>query len=244
MQIDPYTRAEEARERLEKWRAILSGANTGRNKYTDEILAELLGSSAVATMAELESFMRDLVDSISSAINDAHCPITSLCSELHILHAHSKFSSIQDLRINSRKYWSSRLEITRLHISNEIASLPRAADESPQPPLRGSTINIRSISEVAEVFCFPHKNSLISGHQQGSLHKLHGQRNDFAHATVPPLTLFPDPHKAIVDTLNDINNILDVLYTLAEEWDSVIVQKLFLKSSHRRILSNSADSNI
>lgn len=233
MQIDPYTRAEEARERLEKWRAILSGANTGRDKYTDEMLAELLGSSSVATMAELESFMRDLVDSISSAINDAHYPVTSLCSELHILHAHRKFASIQDLKIHSRKYWSSRLEITQLHTSNEIASLPGAADESPQPPLRGSTIDIRNISEVAEVFCFPHKKSLISGHQQGSLHKLHGHRNDFAHAIVPPLILFPDPHKAIVDTLNDINNILDVLYTLAKEWDSVIAQKLFLKPSHR-----------
>jgi len=244
MQIDPYVRAEEARERLEKWRAILSGASTGRDKYTDEMLAELLGSSSVATMAELESFMRDLVDSISSAINDAQYPITSLCSELHILHAHSKFTSIQDLRIHSRKYWSSRLEVTQLHTSNEVASLPRAADESPQPPLRGSTIDIRSISEVAEVFCFPHKKSLISGSQQGSLHKLHGHRNDFAHAIVPPLTLFPNPHEAVIDTLNDINNILDVLDVLAKEWDSVITQKLFLKSNHRQILINSDGSNM
>ena len=183
-------------------------------------------------MAEIESFMRDLVDSICVAINDLELPISSLRPELHALHAYNDFKSIQALETRNRHYWSSRIGIAELHFSSDVASLPRASGTSPQPPLNGSTINMHCISVVAKVFCFTRQaDELISGRQQGALLRLHGHRNDFAHANVPPDDLFSDLYSAVTDVLDDMNEVSTVIQNLAKEWDSVIEHRLFLKPS-------------
>ena len=229
---NPEDRAKQARLRLEQWRRILMQADAAGPRYTDETICELLGSASVAAMAEIESFMRDLVESIIHTINEAKCPISSLRPELHILHAHPTFDSIRKLESKNKSYWKPRINITQLHFSQEIALLPEGSTKNPQPPLRGNTIALRDIADVAEILCFPHHPSLlINGPQNTALKKLHSYRNSFAHATVPPREIFPQPRCEIGKTIDYIDSISDILDLLSEEWNAVTTRKLFLTAT-------------
>lgn len=225
---NPKERAELARLRLEKWRHLLKLA---AERYPDDTLCELLGSASVATMAELESFMRDLVETIVADINRTRCSISKLRPELHILHANSTYDSVRKVGTSNDSYWQSRIHIAMLHTSNEIASLPGPSRNGPQPPLRGNTISIRDISEVAKVFCFPHSApDLVSGPELGALKKMSGDRNTFAHANTDPTEIFPNPKDDLERIRRNINLILSVIDTLSEEWEAVLKMKLFLIS--------------
>ena len=61
---NPEIRASDARLRLETWHTFLSRLSKSSSGFPDEILCELLGNTSVIAMAEVESFMRDLVESI------------------------------------------------------------------------------------------------------------------------------------------------------------------------------------
>lgn len=223
---NPKERAELARLRLEKWRRLLKLA---ADRYPDDILCELLGSASIATMAEMESFMKDLVETIVADINQTRCSISKLRPELHMLHAHSTYDSVRKVGTSNDSYWQSRIHIAMLHTSKEIASLPGRSRNGPQPPLRGNTISIRDISEVAKVFCFPHSASdLVSGPELGALMKMSGYRNDFAHANNDPAEIFPNPKDDLERIRKNINLILSVIDTLSDEWETVLKMKLFL----------------
>ena len=138
---NPEARATQARLRLEQWRKILMQTDAAGPRYADETICELLGSASVAAMAEIESFMRDLVESIIYTINETKCPISSLRPELHILHAHTTFDSIRKLESRNDSYWQSRINITQLHFSHEVALLPRPSAVGPQRPYFGRREN-------------------------------------------------------------------------------------------------------
>lgn len=229
---NPEARATQARLRLEQWRKILMQTDAAGPRYADETICELLGSASVAAMAEIESFMRDLVESIINTINEAKCPISSLRPELHILHAHTTFDSIRKLESRSNSYWQSRINVTQLHFSQDTALLPGPSTKNPQPPLRGNTIALRDISDIATILCFPHSPSvLLNSPQIAALRKLSGYRNSFAHATVAPREIFPKPRREISKIIDDIDRISDVLDLLSNEWKAVTAGKLFLTSA-------------
>jgi hypothetical protein len=230
MSDDPEIRAAEAGERLEGWRGILTRADAAST--TDETIAELLGSASVATMAEIESFMRDLVESITSAINNEGCAVSSLRPELRVLHAYRTFDSIRNIEMRNNKYWQSRIDLARLHASSEIASLPERSRNRPQAPLRGSTIALRDISEVATIFGFPHPSQLTeNGLQVTSLKKMAEYRNAYAHAEASPIEIFPNPRRELRNVLKYIAHIFDLLNVLAKNWKTVLTERLYLTST-------------
>lgn len=230
--VNPEARATQARLRLEQWRKILMQTDAAGPRYADETICEILGSASVAAMAEIESFMRDLVESIIYTINETKCPISSLRPELHILHAHTTFDSIRKLESKNDSYWQSRINVARLHFSQETAVLPEPSAKGPQPPLRGNTIALRDISDVAKILCFPRPPSLlINGPQNTALKKLSIYRNSFAHATVPSRDIFPQPRREISKVIDYIDSISDILDLLSEQWNAVTTRKLFLRST-------------
>ncbi|WP_147681581.1 MAE_28990/MAE_18760 family HEPN-like nuclease [Actinomyces ruminicola] len=192
--------------------------------------AEMLGSAAVAAMAELEGFMRDLVDSITRDINDRHIPVRLLRPEVRVLHAHSTFESVRTLAPKNDKFWTRRKEIARLHMSDDVASLPARSEKGPQPPLRGTTIALRDIYEVATTFGF-RESSRLQGNGKiiAALKKLSSYRNTYAHGSVPPAEIFSDPTSEIANVIEYIGHVCDLLDLLAEDWNDVLSYKLYLE---------------
>lgn len=194
---------------------------------------ELIGSACVAAMAEIESFMRDLVESIVHTINCSNYAISSLRSELHALHANTTFDQIQKMEKHNKSYWESRIKVTQFHSSKDTARLPEPSPHCAQPPLKGNTIQLADISEVANIFCFPNRpiQSLLTARQVTALIKLASHRNSFAHAVEPATNLFPNPNReidVIMQYLSDVAHIIDVL---ASEWAATLNDRTFLVST-------------
>lgn len=227
----PEERAAEGRDRLEMWRKLLRSIEVASTQRSADTAAEMLGSAAVAAMAELEGFMRDLVDSITRDINDRHIPVRLLRPEVRVLHAHSTFESVRTLAPKNDKFWARRTEIAKLHMSDDVASLPTRSEKGPQPPLRGTTIAPRDIYEVATTFGFRESSHLQgSGKITAALKKLSTYRNTFAHGAVPPTEIFPDPTNEITNVIEYIGHVCDLLDLLAEDWSAVLSDKLYLEA--------------
>lgn len=226
---NPEIRASDARLRLETWHTFLSRLSKSSSGFPDEILCELLGNTSVIAMAEVESFMRDLVESIVHTINESNYPVNLLQPQLHALHAHEKFDSICKMQSQNSSYWQFRLDITHYHLSNELAKLPRPSRNHPQPPLRGNTIRLRDITEVGRILCFPHEiSSIIEVRQQTALTKLANYRNQYAHAATAPMEIFPSPEREVSNVIRYVSDIIKILDILAAEWKSVIEDETFL----------------
>lgn len=226
---DPYIRARDARFRIENWHTFLSNILKSDSYFSNEVVCELLGSASVIAMAEVESFMRDLVESIICTINNSNYPINSLQPQLHALHAHQKFDSIRKIETQNDSFWRYRLEITQYHLSQEIAKLPEPSSKHAQPPLRGNTIRLRDIQEIGEILCFPHNmNSIIKLKQRTALTKLALYRNQFAHAVITPTEIFPNAEREVSNVMMYLSAIMDMLDILAAEWQEVIDKETFL----------------
>lgn len=226
---DPNIRARDARFRIESWHTFLKNFLNSDSYFSNEVVCELLGSASVAAMAEVESFMRDLVKSIICTINDSKFPINSLQPQLHALHAHQKFDSIRKIETQNDSFWRYRLDITQYHLSQEIAKLPEPSSKHAQPPLRGNTIRLRDIQEVGEILCFPHNmNSTIKLNQRTALTKLALYRNQFAHAVVTPTEIFPNAERKVGNVMMYLSAIMDIFDILAAEWSEVIDNHTYL----------------
>lgn len=226
---DPNIRARDARFRIETWRTFLSNILNSDSHFSNEVVCELLGSASVVAMAEVESFMRDLVESIIYTINNSNHPLNLLQPQLHALHAHQKFDSLRKMETQNSSFWQYRLDITQYHLSQEIAKLPEPSYKHPQPPLKGNTIRLRDIQEVGEILCFPHNtSSIIELNQRTALTKLALYRNQFAHAVVTPTEIFPNAEREVGNIMEYLRAIADMLDVLATEWQEVIDKDTFL----------------
>ena len=226
---NPNIRAKDARFRIETWHTFLRNFIKSDSHFSNEVVCELLGSASVIAMAEVESFMRDLVESIIYTINNSNHPINSLQPQLHALHAHQKFDSIRKIETKNESFWRYRLDVTQYHLSQEIAKLPERSDKHPQPPLKGNTIRPRDIQEVGEILCFPHNpSSIIELNQRTALTKLALYRNQFAHAVDTPTEIFPNAEREVSNIMMYLTAIADMLDILAAEWQEVIDKETFL----------------
>ena len=100
------------------------------------------------------------------------------------------------------------------------------------PLLRGSTIALRDISEVATIFGFPHPSQLTeNGLQVTSLKKMVEYRNAYAHAEASPIEIFPNPRRELRNVLKYIAHIFDLLNVLAKNWKTVLTERLYLTST-------------
>jgi len=237
----PEERAAEGRDRLEMWRKLLKSIEAASPQRSPITTAEMLGSATVAAMAELEGFMRDLVDSITRDINDGHIPVRLLRPEVRVIHAHCVFESIRTLALKNDRFWASRTEIAKLHMSSEVASLPTRSENGPQPPLRGTTIAIRDIHQVATTFGF-RDPSRLQGHGRitTALKKLSSYRNTYAHGAAPATEIFPDPTTKVSGVIEYIGHVCELLDLLAEDWNAVLSDKLYLEAPS--IQSTASDS--
>lgn len=234
MIYDPVDRASEARRRLELWIAFLKLSFATHNSTSIGMLSELLGSACLATMAEVESFVRDLVESLVEEINACGRPIKDLRPTIRVLAAHTQFDSIKSMGLKNDKFWETRVAVTTLDVSDVIASLPVRSSRCPQPPLRGATIRPAQITEVAKIFGFPEPFSFMGQYNGSSLpvslQKVAEYRNDFAHGGISSSELFSDPIDDVDEVVRHIGNIARFLDEVADGWKDVVSKRSYLRN--------------
>ncbi|GAB2460597.1 hypothetical protein [Xylanimonas ulmi] len=183
--------AEECASRLDQWRAFLLRFTDGSmpGLAEDDFLGkEMRAAAVVATMAELERLVREILVGLSYEINGARLEVRRLVPGVRVLAAHSKFQSLSDTR-NADSHWASRLEVSRLELDTEIARLPGPTSSGPQPPLDGRTIrpsHLRRVWSLLEIG----GDAMPSASADASITKLASVRNDVAHANAPIDELF------------------------------------------------------
>src|SRR5699024_5895194 len=103
---------------------------------------EMRAAAVVATMAELEALLREMMVTVGAHINAANLPAKDLAPSLRTLIATSRFDSMR-YSSDHEAIWAHRLEVTRLDMSNERVVPSGRTRSSPQPPLDGRTIQVR-----------------------------------------------------------------------------------------------------
>jgi hypothetical protein len=149
---------------------------------------ELRAAAVVATMAELERVVREILVGLTNEVAGAKVEVRNLVPGLRVLAAHSKFQSLMSTS-DSDSHWTGRLAVSRLDLETEIARLPPRASNGPQPPLDGRTIrpsHLRRVWSLLEI----RGDALPSASADASIAKLASIRNDVAHANAPIDELF------------------------------------------------------
>lgn len=185
------TLGDAASRRIAEWCLTLAKLSQGSIAGASEdtyLGRELRAAAVVATMAEVERLLRELLISVAKDISRTPIPIKDLTGSLRPLAANSIFQSI----ITSPKgenHWNHRSLVTNLADSTEIASLPDRSARSPQPPLDGRTIRESHFERVWNLLSLPGE-PFPSAQASTSLNALSVLRNDIAHGNEPIEEIF------------------------------------------------------
>lgn len=227
---DPLDRAEDAAQRIEEWRSNLLKLGTGTFQEIEEVSflgREMRAAAVVATMAELEAILREMLVSIGAHVSSLGLKYRDLAPSLRSLAAHSDFEGLRSTR-DSKKNWEARQLVTRLEDSEELVTLPKAASNSPQPPLDGRTIQSRHISLVWSVLGI--ENPIPSASTVASLKKLTQLRNDVAHRNLEISDVFSSPGRTAQSIAGYLDDVTLLVLHIGVEWDSYIKNRGFLHS--------------
>lgn len=176
--------AEESAGRLDRWRETLLRVSDGVEIGEDDFLGkELRAAAVVATMAELERLVREVLVGLSVEVATAKVEVRELVPGLRVLAAHAKFQSLLETS-DSETHWAGRLAVSRLDQDADIARLPARSSTRPQPPLDGRTMrpsHLRRVWSMLEIG----GDAMPSASVDASITKLASIRNDVAHANSP-----------------------------------------------------------
>lgn len=204
-----------AASRISAWRksllALASNGITGVAE-ADFLGCELRAAATVATLAELERLLRELLIATAEEVNSASVRVRDLIPALRGLASQAQFQVIAESS-KSDQHWEGRQLVTRLEFSEEIARLPLRSSSAPQPPLDGRTIRAAHLQRLWAVLGLP-EEAIPRAPFEASLNALSTLRNDIAHGNAPIGELFhPDvPGKSarqIEAHLENIERLID-----------------------------------
>jgi len=225
-----FKRADDAARRIDEWRSNLLKLAAGSFPEIEEtsfLGRELRGAATVATMAELEALLRDMLISIGAHVTSARVAYRDLRPSLRSLAVHSEFESLVATR-DSEKVWERRQLVTRLDDSDALAILPPRALRSPQPPLDGRTIQSRHISLVWNVLGI--QNAIPSASTVASLKKLTQLRNDVAHRNIEVHEIFSEPGRSARNIADYLDDATLLALHIGVEWSAYITNRRYLRS--------------
>lgn len=226
---DAYQRADGAARRIEEWRSNLLKLDAGSISEIEEtsfLGRELRAAATIATMAELEALLRDMLISIGERVNTAGVTYRDLKPSLRPLAVHSAFESLVETR-SSEKVWQHRQHVTHLDDSDELVVLPPKSFKSPQPPLDGRTIQPRHISLVWSVLGIG--NPIPDASVVASLKKLTQIRNDVAHRNIEVHEVFSEAGRTANHIASYLEDALLLVLHIGVEWDTYIVKRSYLR---------------
>ena len=224
-----YERADAAARRIDEWRSNLLKLSAGSFSEIDEVSflgRELRAAATIATMAEVEGLLRDMLISVGAHINTAGVTYRDLKPSLRSLAAHSTFESLVEMR-DSDKVWGYRQLVTHLDDSDDLVVLPSRSFKAPQPPLDGRTIQPRHISLVWSVLGI--SNPIPSASTVASLKKLTQLRNDVAHRNVEIHEVFSGPGRTAGSIASYLDDILLLVLHIGVEWGAYISGRSYLR---------------
>lgn len=219
---DALDRAEAAAKRVDEWRSHLLKLSSGSMAELVEqsfLGRELRAAAAVATMAELEAMLRDMLIGVSDEINSSLTEVRELVPSLRSLASHALFQSLADSP-DSEKQWKGRLAVTQLDGSQDIARLPGRMTKAAQPPLDGRTIQSRHLSLIWEVLGLP--DPVPSALVVASLKKLTQIRNDVAHRNVDIYQVFSEAGRTARELAKYLDDIVLLILHIGNEWASYV----------------------
>lgn len=220
--------ADSAADRIDRWRTelLLLAAGSKSNISESSFLGrELRGAAVVATMAEVENLLREVLVLVAREVNASGTPVRDLVEPLRVLAAHSQFESISNTTKMDER-WDKRYEVTRLHQEAAISSLPGKSTRGPQPPLDGKTIKPSHVQQVWKVLGLGGSPFPSIG-ASTALTKLASIRNDVAHRNVSISEVFLEPGKTAVHLAGYLDEMIlfslhvgvEVeAYALARDW--------------------------
>ncbi|MGP5146831.1 hypothetical protein [Corynebacterium variabile] len=225
---DLQARFDVAWERVQEWRSVLLRIDKGVLPGVEEdsfLGAEIKGAAAVATMAELESLIKNVIINIGENINSDNIEIRNLIPSLRPLAVESMFTSITE---SPKKpgVWNKKIALTSLESSTEAARLPGPMRKGPQPPLSGRTIENSQLDTLWKVFSFDYDP--LPQSQTGHLIKLTGLRNDIAHANSPIWEIFMAPGRMASDLARYLDGVAYLLTCLSVTWADYIANKRYM----------------
>lgn len=224
-----YKRADGAAKRIEEWRSNLLKLAAGSIPEIDEVSflgRELRAAATIATMAELEGLLRDMLISVGAHVNKAGISYRDLKPSLRSLAAHSEFESLVATR-DSGKVWGHRQVLTHLDDSDDLAILPSRTIKTPQPPLDGRTIQPRHISLIWSVLGI--HDPIPSASTVASLKKLTQLRNDVAHRNVEIHVAFSEPGRTARNIAKYLDDVLLLTLHIGVEWGTYITNQSYLR---------------
>lgn len=220
--------ADGAADRIDRWRTelLLLAAGALPNAPEASFLGrELRGAAVVATMAEIENLLREMLVLVAREVNASGTPVRDLVQPLRVLAAHSQFESISSTTKMDER-WNKRYQVTRLHQEAAISSLPGKASKGPQPPLDGKTIKPSHVQQVWRVLGLS-GSPFPSVRASTALTKLASIRNDVAHRNVSISEVFLEPGKTAAHLAGYLDEMILFslhvgvemeTYALAQDW--------------------------
>lgn len=218
--------ADSAAARIDRWRTELQRIAVRSSIPEDSFLGyELRGAAVVATMAEVENLLRQILVLVAREVNASRTPVKDLVEPLRVLAAHSQFESISNTTKMERR-WDGRYRVTQLHQEKAISRLPVESSMGPQPPLDGRTIKPFHVQQVWRVLGLAGR-PFPSVEASTALTKLALIRNDVAHRNVSISEVFLEPGKTAAHLAGYLDQMIlfslhvgvEVeAYALARDW--------------------------
>lgn len=219
---EALNRAEAAAKRIEEWRTnLIRLAEDGFPEFAERSFLgrELRASAAVATMAELEALLREMLVAVSEVVNFESIAVKYLVPSLRSLAMHSVFESLAASGDHDAR-WTNRQTVTSLEASELAAILPTRQRRTPQPPLDGRTIQSRHIALIWGVLGM--SDPVPSASTVASLKKLTQLRNDVAHRSVEIGQVFSEAGRTALHIANYLDDIVLLVLHIGNEWSSYL----------------------
>ncbi|WHP17859.1 hypothetical protein [Cellulomonas sp. ES6] len=218
---------DEAAARISEWRRHLINLADGKLSGIPErsfLGREMRAAAVVATMAELEALLREMMIAIGAHVNSTSILTKDLTPSLRTLAANSRFESMR-YSSDHEAIWNGRLEVTGLDASLERVNLPGKTRSSPQPPLDGRTIQVRHIAIVWRVLGLTDpipRASVVT-----ALKKLTQIRNDVAHRNVDIAQVFSEAGRTAREIAGYLDEVVLLVLHIGVEWSEYLEQERF-----------------
>lgn len=220
--------AEDAAARLGEWQRHLVNLSDGKLSGIPErsfLGRELRAAAVVATMAELEALLREMMVLIGQYVNASGALVRDLAPPLRALTANSRFESIAHSS-DQDAIWDQKLAVTHLDVSPDRAIFPGRSRNSPQPPLDGRTIQVRHVAIVWRVLGM--KDPIPKASVVTSLKKLTQIRNDVAHRNVDIVQVFSEAGRTAQDLTSYLDDIVLLVLNIGIAWSDYIEDERYL----------------
>lgn len=236
---DALARAEAAAKRIDEWRSHLLKLAAGSIPEIEEtsfLGREMRAAATVATMAELEALLRDMLISVGAQVNSTSVQVCDLVPTLRSLVAHSHFVGIAETASHDRT-WEYRLAVTQMDNSTDVAQLPVRLTKSAQPPLDGRTIQPRHLTLVWQVLGIT-EEAVPKASVVVALRKLTLIRNDVAHRNVDIYQVFSEAGRTAAEIANYLDEMVLLVLHVGHEWDTYISERAYLVKQDSPVISS------